>query len=95
MLPLLREGDLLVVVHGAAAAPGDVVVAQLPDRTVALKRVEDVDGHGWWLASDNVAEGWSSRAWGQPIAAEQILAVARFRVWPRPRLLGRGNSSTP
>jgi SOS-response transcriptional repressor LexA len=92
MQPGLREGDRLVVVHGARARVGDVVVARLPDGTVALKRVESIDARGVWLASDNREQGWSSRAWDRPVAGEAVLAVARIRLWPRPRWLAR---STP
>ena len=40
----------------------------------------------WWLSSDNPGVGVDSRH-GGPIAAEDVLGVARVRVWPRPSLL--------
>lgn len=89
MLPGLRDGDRLLVVHDVAARPGDVVVARLPDGTVALKRLDAVDRRGCWLESDNTAEGWSSRRLDQPVDADRILAVARWRLWPRPRRVAR------
>ena len=38
MAPTLLPGDLLVVVHGRPPVPGDVVVGELADGTVAVKR---------------------------------------------------------
>ncbi|RYG38261.1 MAG: peptidase S24, partial [Burkholderiales bacterium] len=89
MHPGLRDGDRLVVVHDVPARVGDVVVARLPDTTVALKRIESIDEAGVWLASDNASVGWSSRAWGCPVARDDVLAVARFRLWPTPRVIRR------
>ncbi len=90
MLPTLREGDFLLVRHGARVRAGDLVVARFPDGTLAVKRaVEErrtrAGGMGWWLLSDNAGEGVDSRHRG-PVAEEQVLGVVRLRVWPSPRL---------
>ena len=97
MLPTLREGDLLLVRHGARIRPGDLVVARFPDGTLAVKRAAEerrtrAGGAGWWLVSDNPDEGVDSRHRG-PVAEEQVRGVVRLRVWPSPRLgrrLSRG-----
>jgi signal peptidase I len=91
MTPTLAPGDLLLVRYAAAPRPGHVVLARFPDGTVAVKRATGprttlTGGAGWWLASDNPDIGVDSRHRG-PIAADSVLAVARARVWPRPRLL--------
>ncbi len=90
MLPTLREGDLLLVRHGARVRPGDLVVARFPDGTLAVKRAQEQrrtrsGGAGWWLVSDNPDEGIDSRHRG-PVAEDQVLAVVRLRVWPSPRM---------
>ena len=90
MLPALREGDLLLVRHGARVRPGDLVVARFADGTLAVKRAAEerrtrTGGAAWWLVSDNPAEGVDSRHRG-PVAEDQVVGVVRLRVWPSPRL---------
>ncbi len=90
MLPTLREGDLLLVRHGARVRPGDLVVARFADGTLTVKRAVErrrtsTGGVGWWLLSDNAAEGVDSRHRG-PVAEDAVLAVVRLRVWPWPRV---------
>ncbi|WP_367650764.1 S24/S26 family peptidase [Nocardioides sp. zg-1308] len=90
MLPTLREGDLLLVRHGARVRPGDLVVARFPDGTLTVKRALErrrtrAGADAWWLVSDNPDEGVDSRHRG-PVADDQVLAVVRLRVWPLPRL---------
>ena len=70
------------------------VVAVVTDGTLAVKRAAEArtlrDGTpGWWLLSDNPAEGVDSRHRG-PVAAKDVLAVVRARLWPRPRPLPPG-----
>ncbi len=96
MLPTLREGDLLLVRHGARVRPGALVVARLADGTLAVKRALEQrptasGGPGWWLVSDNPGEGVDSRHRG-PVAADDVLGVVRLRVWPSPRM---GRSLSP
>ncbi|WP_145724204.1 nickel-type superoxide dismutase maturation protease [Nocardioides sp. J9] len=86
MRPTLAPGDRLLVAWGARVRPGRVVVARFADGTVVVKRaVERRDG-GWWLRGDNPAAGVDSRHRGA-VADDDVWAVARARVWPRPRLL--------
>ena len=90
MLPVLREGDLLLVRHGASPRPGDLVVARFADGTVAVKRAAErrrtrSGAAGWWLLSDNPDEGVDSRHRG-PVPEGDVLAVVRLRVWPSPRV---------
>ena len=90
MLPTLREGDRLLVRYGVRVRPGALVVAQLPDGTLAVKRAQEQrrtasGAAGWWLVSDNPAEGVDSRHRG-PVAEDRVLAVVRLRVWPSPRM---------
>lgn len=90
MRPGLADGDRLLVSYRARPRPGAVVVARLPDGTVAVKRATGpratVAGRaGWWLLSDDPAAGVDSRHRG-PVPAEDVLAVVVARVWPRPGL---------
>jgi len=85
MVPTLRDGDVVVVWHGARVRPGDVVLGRfrdMPDRPV-LKRASRRESDGWWLTSDNAAAGGDSAAHG--VADVQARVVARWRrgSWPR------------
>ncbi len=91
MEPTLSEGDHLLVSYAATPAVGDLVVARFVDGTVAVKRAAErrtirTGQTGWWLSSDNLDEGVDSRHRG-PLAEDDVLAVARLRVWPNPRRL--------
>lgn len=62
MVPALRDGDSVIVRHGARVRPGDVVLARFraePDRLVLKRAVRETDG-GWWLVSDNKFAGGDS-----------------------------------
>ncbi|PVG83530.1 peptidase S24 [Nocardioides gansuensis] len=89
MLPTLREGDRVLVRYGARPGPGRLVLARLADGTTAVKRVEGprplrTGATGWWLLSDNPAEGVDSRHRG-PVPDDAVLGVVLLRLWPRPR----------
>jgi len=91
MRPTLSPGDRLLVRYAAPVAAGRVVLARFPDGTLAVKRAVEAretraGGPGWGLLSDNPDEGVDSRHRGV-IAAEDVVAVALARVWPRPRRL--------
>jgi phage repressor protein C with HTH and peptisase S24 domain len=79
MVPTLRDGDVVVVRHGAQVRPGDVVLGrfrELPDRPV-VKRVSRREGEGWWLISDNAAAAGDSSVHG--VADVQARVVLRWR----------------
>ena len=83
MVPALRDGDRVLVRHGAAVRPGDIVLARfvtMPDHLVIKRAVRTVSG-GWWLTSDNAAAGGDSAVHGPG----EVLARVVF-VWPRGRL---------
>ncbi len=93
MEPTLRDGDRVLVRHGAPARAGDVVVARFVDGTVAVKRAVErratrTGEAAWWLLSDNPAEGIDSRHRG-PVPDADVVALVRLRVWPRPGALRR------
>ena len=86
MEPGLRDGDRLLVRYAAAARPGVLVLVRFADGTLAVKRAdsrrETRDGHpGWWVLSDNAAEGVDSRHRGV-VPEDAVLAVVRLRLWP-------------
>jgi signal peptidase I len=83
MLPTLRDGDLVLLDRAGPVRPGAVVVALLPDRTVAVKRVAHAEADGWWLERDNPAQGVDSWQVGA-VAGGDVLGVVRLRLWPRP-----------
>ena len=91
MTPTLAAGDLLLVRYAAPVRPGALVLARFPDGTLAVKRAVERrtapgGAPGWWLLSDNPAEGVDSRHRG-PVAQEHVSAVVRARIWPRPRFV--------
>ncbi len=83
MLPALRPGDRLLVSYRRRPRPHDVVLARFADGTLRVKRVAERRDQGWWLLSDNAAEGEDSRHRGV-VPDTDVLGVARLRVWPRP-----------
>jgi hypothetical protein len=91
MEPTLAAGDLLLVRYAGRVRPGALVLATFPDGTLAVKRAVErrttrTGAAGWWLLSDNPAQGVDSRHRG-PVADEQVSAVVRARIWPRPRVV--------
>ncbi len=89
MEPTLHAGDRLVVRYGCDVRPGDVVVVRFVDGTLAVKRAVEVridrrGEPGWWVLSDNPAEGIDSRHRGVVPSAD-VLARVLCRVWPSPR----------
>jgi len=92
MLPTLRPGDLLWVRYDVPPRAGELVVARFADGTVAVKRAHEQRSGGWWLLSDNAAEGIDSRHRGA-VPADQILAVVRRRL-PRPYARLRSRPTT-
>ncbi len=91
MRPLLRPGDRLLVRYGAAVRPNALVLARFPDGSLVVKRAVEprptrTGEPGWWLLSDNPGDGVDSRHRG-PIAATDVVAVVRVRLWPSPRWL--------
>ena len=88
MEPTLREGDRLLVLHGARPRAGAVCVVRLPDGTVAIKRAARRVPEGWWVERDNPRAGVDSWRVGAVPDAD-VVAVAALRAWPRPRLLRR------
>ena len=82
MLPVLREGDCLVVRRGGGVRAGDVVVARFRERPsllVVKRAVRPVDG-GWELASDNPAV----QGHGLTSGVGDVEAVVLLRYWPLP-----------
>lgn len=81
MLPTLRPGDRLLVTYPGRPRVGRLAVVELPDGTVAVKRLQLDDG-GWWVGRDNPHEGVDSWTAGKPV--RRVLGVVEARVWPRP-----------
>jgi type IV secretory pathway protease TraF len=91
MRPTLAEGDRLLVRYGAPVAAGDLVLARLADGTLAVKRAAHPASTGsgrpgWFVLSDDPEHGVDSRHRG-PVPDDDVLAVVRLRLWPRPRRL--------
>ncbi|MFT4010826.1 MAG: S24 family peptidase [Nocardioidaceae bacterium] len=83
MLPALRDGDRLLVLHGANPRLGRLAVVRLGG-VIAVKRVTRREPGGWWVERDNPAEGIDSWSHGA-VPDEDVVARVVLRVWP-PRL---------
>jgi phage repressor protein C with HTH and peptisase S24 domain len=81
MEPTLRDGDRLLVRHGATPRVGGLAVVRLTGRPVAVKRVTRREQGGWWVERDNRAEGVDSWLVGAVPDAD-VVAVVVGRVWP-------------
>ncbi|HWG94378.1 MAG TPA: S26 family signal peptidase [Mycobacteriales bacterium] len=92
MLPTLADGDALLVRWGAAARPGDVVVARFPARPglLVVKRAVRPDGGLWWVEGDSSAVADDSRRYGPA----EVLGRVVLRWWPL-RRLGRPGPPPP
>lgn len=91
MVPTLRDGDIVLVRHGAGVRPGDVVLARyrsMPGRDVLKRAVRPQDG-GWWLASDNAAAGGDSTVHGVADVQARVLLRWRGPWWRAPRRVRR------
>lgn len=87
MNPTLSHGDRLLVRYGRTPRPGQLVVARFPDGALVVKRAVERRTSGWWLLSDNPAQGVDSRHRG-PIHQNDLRGVVLARVWPRPGRIG-------
>jgi hypothetical protein len=89
MVPAARHGDHLLVWFGPAPRrPGHVVVVDLPERPLSVKRLVRRDPDGWWLEGDNPFGSADSRDLGV-VAGSAVRGVVLMRLWPRPGLVGR------
>jgi nickel-type superoxide dismutase maturation protease len=90
MVPTLRDGDrVLVWLAAPRRTPkiGRVVLVDLPDRPLSIKRVAAIDAAGQVaVAGDNPYGSTDSRELGAvPVAA--VRGVGLIRVWRRPGML--------
>ena len=92
MRPTLRPGDRLLVTYVGRVRPGRIVLARFADGTLAVKRAAERRATrtglpGWWLVSDDPAQGIDSRHRG-PVPESDVVAVVLARMWPWPRPIG-------
>lgn len=87
MAPTLRDGDVLLVSFRRRPTPGAVVLVRWPSRPeqLSVKRAVEPVEDGWFVLGDNQFASTDSRQLGPA----QVLAVATYRLWPRPRSLSR------
>lgn len=67
MLPLLKEGDQVVVKRDATLKTGEIVIAQHPFKQSVemIKRIKEIDKNGrYFLIGDNQDESTDSRTFG-------------------------------
>ena len=86
MLPVLRDGDSVLVRRRGRVREGDVVVARfraLPEQLVVKRAVAKADG-GWQLESDNPAVEGHGVTRG--VGDVEGVVVWRYRPWPPARV---------
>jgi hypothetical protein len=97
MAPALRHGDQVVVLlggSGLASRPGAMVVVQLPDATLSVKRLTGIQDDGRvWVEGDNPFGSTDSRSVG-PLPADALLGRVVFRLWPRPNYFRTSHRAT-
>jgi nickel-type superoxide dismutase maturation protease len=87
MVPTLRDGDRILVKIGAPRRTpvGRVVLVELPDRPLSVKRLVAVEPDGSvTVEGDNPYGSTDSRALGA-LPAEAVKGRVLARLWPRPR----------
>ncbi len=89
MVPTLRDGDRIIVRMGAprVAPVGRVVLVELPERPLSVKRLVAVEPDGSVrVEGDNELGSTDSRSLG-PQPADAVRGVVLARLWPHPKFL--------
>lgn len=82
MLPVLKDGDLVLINPRTELKIGDIVLAQHPFKQSVkiIKRIKEITAEGrYFLVGDNLSESSDSRSFGS-LAAKDILGVAVCRL---------------
>jgi phage repressor protein C with HTH and peptisase S24 domain len=85
MVPTLRDGDRVLVWFGRIGTPvGRIVIVELPDRPLSVKRLISAEPDGTVrVEGDNPYGSTDSRTLGS-LPQSAVKAVVIARVWPRP-----------
>ncbi len=85
MSPTLSDGDVVLARFGQRPRRGDVVLVRWSARPeqLSVKRAARPDADGWWVLGDFPDASTDSRTLG----VADVIAVVRFRLWPKPRRL--------
>ncbi len=85
MSPVLRDGDVVLVLPGGRPRSGAVVLVRWPSRPsqLSVKRVVGRSGAGWHVLGDNPDGSTDSRTLGPA----EVVATVPCRLWPAPRWL--------
>ena len=89
MVPTLRDGDRVLVRtgEGRRTPVGRVVLVELPERPLSVKRLVAIEADGTVrVEGDNEFASTDSRVLGA-LPAAAVRGTVLARLWPRPRLL--------
>jgi phage repressor protein C with HTH and peptisase S24 domain len=87
MVPTFRDGDRVLVRLGVPrrTGVGRVVLIDLPDRPLSVKRLVSVEADGsLWVEGDNPYGSTDSRTLGA-LPSDSVKGLVLARLWPRPR----------
>lgn len=82
MLPILKNGDGILIDQDAKFGVGDIVLSKHPFKKsiTLLKRISEIDQNGnYFLVGDNPSESTDSRTFGA-LSAKHILGKAVCRL---------------
>jgi nickel-type superoxide dismutase maturation protease len=94
MWPSLCPGDMVVFARILGPVPGAVVVADLPEHGLIIKRVAVVEKGACFLLGDNREESYDSREFGPVPGAwlrGRVIAVWVGRSPSKPQFLSEGS----
>lgn len=85
MAPALHDGDLVLARRATVPRPNDIVVVRWSSRLplLSIKRATRPAERGWIVTGDNTLATTDSCQLGPA----EIVAIVRWRIWPRPRRL--------
>lgn len=88
MTPTLLPGDHILVRYGCPVRVGDLVVVELPDRPLGVKRLIRRTADGWWIEGEGAGSA-DSRTFGS-VPDRAVIGRVVWRYWPPVR---RGGAS--
>jgi len=78
MLPVLKDGQLVLAFKKTKLRPGSIVIVKRKDKEI-IKRLNKIRGNKLYILGDNLVRSTDSREFGW-ITKEDVLATV---IWPK------------